>query len=210
MTTTGAEIFSRNVPGSTEILRGSTVAVAGCGGLGSNAAVALVRAGVGRLILVDHDRVEASNLNRQHFFQGDIGRSKVNALAAHLRAINREVGLDLYERTLTADDVPRLFARAELLIEAFDRAESKRWLVEAWCRAFPERKVICASGVSGLGRTEAIAVRKAGNIILCGDETSDPSQGLCSARVAIVASMQANLAIEVLVTGKSHGDDQQP
>ena len=64
----------------------STVAVAGCGGLGSNAAVALVRAGVGRLILVDHDVVEASNLNRQHFFLGDIGRRKVEALADHLRA----------------------------------------------------------------------------------------------------------------------------
>jgi sulfur carrier protein ThiS adenylyltransferase len=210
MTATRAEIFSRNVPGSTEILRGSTVAVAGCGGLGSNAAVALVRAGVGGLILVDHDTVEASNLNRQCFFQGDIGRSKPDALAAHLRAINPEVRLDLVKLKLTPGDVPRLFSGADLLIEAFDRAESKRWLVEAWCRAFPGRKVICASGVSGLGKTEAIAVRRSGDIILCGDETSDLSQGLCSARVGIVANMQANLAIEVLVTEKSHGDDQQP
>lgn len=210
MTASGTEIFARNVLGSTEILRGSTVALAGCGGLGSNAAVALVRAGVGRLILVDHDVVEASNLNRQHFFQGDIGRGKVDAIAGHLRAINPEVRLELWKLTLTPDDVPRLFARADLLIEAFDRADSKRWLIEAWCRAFPERKVICASGVSGLGKSEAIGVRRAGNIILCGDEASDPSQGLCAARVGIVANMEANLAIEVLVTEKSHGDDQQP
>jgi sulfur carrier protein ThiS adenylyltransferase len=201
MTTTEPGIFARNVPGSTEILRASTVAVAGCGGLGSNAAVALVRAGLGRLILVDHDVVEASNLNRQHFFLSDLGRSKTDALADHLRAINPGVRLELRQQTLTAADVPPLFSAADLLIEAFDRADAKRWLIESWCRAFPKRKVICASGVSGLGRTEALAVRRSGNIILCGDEESDLSEGLCAARVAIVANMQANLAIEALVGG---------
>jgi len=199
MTETTPAIFSRNVPGSTAILRAATVGVAGCGGLGSNAAVALVRAGVGHLILVDHDVVEASNLNRQYFFQSDIGRRKVEALAEHLRAVNPDVGIDLQQQTLTPDAVATLFAGADLLIEAFDRAESKQWLIEAWCRAFPKRTIVCASGLSGLGNTEAIAVRRAGNIILCGDQTSDMSQGLCAARVALVANMQANLAIEVLV-----------
>ena len=207
MSETEAGLFARNVPGSTAILAASTVAVAGCGGLGSNAAVALVRAGVGRLILVDQDVVEASNLNRQYFFQGDLGREKVEALADHLRAINAAVSLELHRQTLTPADVPRLFARADVLIEAFDRAEAKRWLIEAWCRAFPERTVVCASGLSGLGRTEAITVKRAGNIILCGDEESDASQGLCAARVAIVANMQANVALEALV---NHGADQRP
>jgi sulfur carrier protein ThiS adenylyltransferase len=207
MTAIEAGVFARNVPGSTEILSAATVAVAGCGGLGSNAAVALTRAGVGSLILVDQDVIEASNLNRQYFFQGDVGRSKVEALADHLRAINPAVRLEAWRMALSAADVPRLFESADLLIEAFDRADAKRWLIESWCRAFPERTVVCASGLSGLGRTEAIRVRRAGNIILCGDEVSDPSQGLCAARVAMVANMQANLAIEVLV---NHADDQRP
>jgi sulfur carrier protein ThiS adenylyltransferase len=192
-------IFARNVPGSTAILAASTVGVAGCGGLGSNAAVALVRAGVGSLILVDQDLVEESNLNRQHFFLQDLGRSKVEALADHLRAINPSVKLEVHAIALGAADVARVFGGADLLIEAFDRAEAKRWLLEAWCRAFPERVVVCASGLSGLGRTEALTVRRAGKIILCGDEQSDASEGLCAARVAIVANMQANLAIEALV-----------
>lgn len=199
MTEAEPAIFARNVPGSTEILRAATVAVAGCGGLGSNAAVALVRAGLGRLILADHDVVEASNLNRQYFFQGDIGRHKVDALADHLHAINPDVQLELLRLTLTPSDVPRLFSKADLLIEAFDSADSKGWLIESWCRAFPDRKVVCASGVSGLGKTELLAVRRVGNILLCGDERSEMSQGLCAARVAIVANMQANLAIETLV-----------
>lgn len=199
MTATAPDIFARNVPGSTEILRAATVGVAGCGGLGSNAAVALVRAGVGHLILADHDVVEASNLNRQYFFQADIGRRKVEALADHLRAINPDVGLDLQTQTLTPVAVATLFAGADVLIEAFDRAESKQWLIEAWCKAFPQRPIVAASGLSGLGNSEAIKLRRAGQLILVGDETTDMSQGLCAARVALVANMQANVAIEVLV-----------
>ena len=202
MSDQAADIFVRNVPGSTAILRDATVAVAGCGGLGSNAAVALVRAGIGTLILVDHDVVEASNLNRQYFFQADIGRAKVEALADHLWAINPDLQLELLRRTLTPELVPTLFAAADLLIEAFDKAESKQWLIEAWCRAFPDRTIVCASGLSGLGNSEAIQVRRAGKIILCGDETTDMSAGLCSARVAVVANLQANCAIEVLVNEK--------
>ncbi len=198
-------IFARNVPGSTAILAAATVGIAGCGGLGSNAAVALVRAGVGRLILVDQDVVEASNLNRQYFFRRDLGRLKVEALADHLRAINPGVALELHALALRAEEVPRVYAGAALLIEAFDRADAKRWLIEAWCRAFPERTVICASGLSGLGRTEALRVRRAGRIILCGDEQSEASEGLCAARVAIVAAMEANLAIEALVAAATAG-----
>ena len=192
------DIFSRNVPGTTDILRLKTVAVAGCGGLGSNAAVALVRAGVGRLILIDHDVVEPSNLNRQHFFQDDIGKPKVEALAAHLRRIHPAVGLELWRKRIEAADVAGLGA-ADLLVEAFDRAEAKRWLVEAWCAAFPERWVIGASGLSGIGRTEAVRVRRSGRIIMCGDFESNMAEGLCATRVMLVAAMQANLAVECLV-----------
>jgi sulfur carrier protein ThiS adenylyltransferase len=201
MTEHGAmdEMFARNVPGSTEILRAATVAIAGCGGLGSNAAVSLVRAGVGALVLVDGDVVELSNLNRQHYFRADVGRPKVDALARHLRAITPGVALELHAIRIGPEDVPRLFAGADLLIEAFDLAESKKWLVEAWCRAFPGRHVVCASGVSGLGATESLKVRRAGKIVLCGDETSDMSEGLSAPRVAIAANMEANVAIELLV-----------
>jgi sulfur carrier protein ThiS adenylyltransferase len=192
------DIFGRNVPGSTAVLQQRTVAVAGCGGLGSNAAVALTRAGIGRLILIDHDVVEPSNLNRQHFFLDDLGKPKVEALAASLRRIQPGIDLDLRPHRLAPADVAGLGA-ADLLLEAFDRAESKRWLLEAWCAAFPERWVVGASGLSGLGRTEALTVRRSGRIIMCGDFDSDMADGLCAPRVAMVAAMQANVAVECLV-----------
>jgi sulfur carrier protein ThiS adenylyltransferase len=194
----GNPIFECNVPGTTEKLQRSTVGIAGCGGLGSNAAVALVRAGVGRLILADHDVVEASNLNRQHYFQSDIGAKKVEALSRHLRAINQGVDLVLHDIELTRENAPGIFAGADLLIEAFDRADSKRWLIEAWCIAYPDRPIVAASGVSGCGNTGGMHIHSSGKIHVCGDEESDRSEGLCAARVMMAASMEANVAIGLL------------
>lgn len=196
------KLFERNVPGTLEILQKSTVGVAGCGGLGSNAAVALVRAGIGKLIIADHDVVEESNLNRQYFFQSDIGKKKVEALADHLKGINPEMTLDLIDNKINDSDIAQIFKEAGILIEAFDRAESKAWLIESWCSAFPKRPIVCASGLSGIGNTEDLKVRNAGNIYIVGDGETDMSMGLCSARVAIAANMQANIAIELLVKGK--------
>ncbi|MBN2414354.1 sulfur carrier protein ThiS adenylyltransferase ThiF [bacterium] len=198
------DMFARNVPGMTERLQGAVVAVAGCGGLGSNAAVALARAGVGTLILADYDTVEPSNLNRQFFFRGDLGRTKTRALAAHLRNINPDISLHLYQVRLTPDQVDPLLGRADLLIEAFDRAEEKQWLIETWCTLFPEKPVIAASGLAGVGGTGALRVQQSGALYICGDGVSDPeTEGLCSARVALTANMQANIAL-ALLCGKQH------
>jgi sulfur carrier protein ThiS adenylyltransferase len=194
-----SDLFARNVPGTTERLASRCVGIAGCGGLGSNAAVALVRAGVGSLVLVDHDVVELSNLNRQHYFQADVGRRKVDALSDHLLAVNPDVRLEAHHLEITPGNVGTLFSGAHLLVEAFDRAESKRWLIETWCRMFPDRTIVCGNGLSGTGRTEDLGVERAGRVVFCGDGETERDAGLCSARVAAVASMQANVAIETLL-----------
>ncbi len=192
-------MFSRNVPGMTAVLSRATVGVAGCGGLGSNAAMLLVRAGVGHLVLVDFDRVELSNLNRQFFFQSDLGKPKVIALAEHLREINPAVNLTVHEMKLSRETVAGTFASCDLLIEAFDRAEAKEWLIEAWCAAYPDRPIVCASGLAGYGKSGAMQVRRAGNIVMVGDGASDMIEGLCAARVMIAAALEANEAIALLM-----------
>lgn len=198
------QLFARNVPGTLEILQKSTVGIAGCGGLGSNAAVSLVRAGIGKLILADHDVVEESNLNRQYYFQSDIGKKKVEALMYHLKAINPEIKLETIDNQISASDISKIFKDADILIEAFDRAESKAWLIESWCMAFPKSPIVCASGLSGIGNTEDLKVQNAGTIYIVGDGETEMSMGLCSARVAIAANMQANIAIELLAKGKAN------
>jgi sulfur carrier protein ThiS adenylyltransferase len=192
-------LFSKNVPGSTEVLQKACVGITGCGGLGSNAAVALVRAGVGKLVLADFDVVEESNLNRQYYFQTDIGHKKVDALSRHLKSINPLVQVTGFDKQIFPSDVSHIFKNADLLIEAFDLAESKKWLIEAWTAAFPERHIVCANGLSGLGKTDSLKVRNQGMIHVVGDETSDMSIGLCAARVAVAANMEANIAIELLI-----------
>jgi len=198
----GGELFSRNVPGTTETLARARIGIAGCGGIGSNAAAALVRAGVGALILVDHDVVEESNLNRQYFFRADMGEPKAEALAEHLRDINPAISLDVRVMQLSPANVAEVFADAQILIEAFDRADGKQWLIERWCVAYPKRPIVCGNGLSGRGRLEDLVVRRVGMIHFCGDGRTDMSMGLCAPRVAIVANMQASVAIDLMLDGR--------
>jgi len=192
-------MFERNPSGITEILSNATIGIAGCGGLGSNAAVALARSGVGNMILADSDTVEESNLNRQSYTRSDIGRKKTEALSDYLKNINPDIRLVLSSEKIIPENVEHIFREADLLIEALDSAESKAWIIESWCSAFPDRPVIGGSGLAGYGGTDDLKARRAGNVVICGDGKSDESIGLCGARVAIVAAMQANEAVRLLV-----------
>lgn len=199
MTLKIADILKRNVPGLTPILQKSVVGIAGCGGLGSNIAVSLTRAGVGKLILLDFDVVEASNLNRQHFFVNDIGQLKVEALARHLENINPEIQIEKHIKKITKEDTAQVFKNADILIEAFDLAENKKFLIESWVKAYPERPIVIGNGLAGFGNTDLLKVNKIGqHIYACGDGFTDMSIGLTSSRVAIAANMQANVAIELI------------
>ncbi len=193
------EIYKRNVPGSSEILKKATIGIAGCGGLGSNIAISLARAGIGNLVLVDFDQVELSNLNRQCYFTKDVGELKAIALANHIKAINPEINLTVYIQKIQPNAISKLFGDVDILMEAFDKAESKKWLIDSWSKKYPEKPIICGSGMSGYGKTEKLKVVRAGNIVICGDQVSDMKEGLCAPRVAIVANMQANAAVEILI-----------
>jgi len=195
-------IFQKNPPGVTEILKKSTIGVAGCGGLGSNAAISLTRAGLGKLILCDKDYVEISNLNRQNYFRKDVGKRKIDALEEQLKNINHKIKIDKYFKKITKNNFKTIFSKAEILIEAFDKAAEKIWLINEWSQAYPEKEIIVGNGIGGYGGTEKIKVRKEGKIILCGNGKTEENKGLCSPRVSIVANFQANVAIEILVKKK--------
>ena len=198
-------LFERNVSGMTERLSRSVIGIAGCGGIGSNVAVALVRAGVGKLIIADFDFIEESNLNRQYYFVDEIGKSKVLTLKHRLELINPECIVIAHNKRLEREDVAGFFTEADIMIEAFDLAESKQWLIEEWASLYPDRPVISGNGLSGYGNFESIGVRKAGNIYFCGDGETSMEAGMCSARVAIVSNLQASLAIEILMN-KAEGE----
>lgn len=201
MTKLEKEIFSRHEAAVLAALRGATVGVAGSGGLGSNVAVSLARAGVGRLILADFDRIEPSNLNRQQYSVGQIGRRKVKTLQANLKQIAPFTKVRAHDIKVKPSNVDKLFGEADILVEAFDKAEQKGMLINSWLQLHPDKPIIAASGLAGYGGNSRLKTQRMGNLYICGDGESQCQPGISpmAPRVAIVANMQANLAVELLV-----------
>jgi sulfur carrier protein ThiS adenylyltransferase len=202
-----ALLVSRHSPGVHEKLKKGIVGIAGLGGLGSTVAVALARVGIGRLILADFDVVEPSNLNRQHYFVDQIGVPKVQAISDTLRRINPYVKTETHQIQLDPESIPAVFADARVIVEAFDRAEAKVMIIEAVLETMPGTFIVAASGVAGYGGNEAIHTRRSGRLIICGDEETEaaPGMGLMAPRVGVVAHLQANLVMEILLGDKEKG-----
>lgn len=177
------------------------VAICGLGGLGSNVAIALARAGVGQLHLIDFDRVDLTNLNRQQYTVDQLGRYKTEALAETLERIAPYCTLRMDTVKVTEDNLPVLLAEDDIICEAFDVPEAKAMLVSGVLEHVPEKYLVAASGMAGLGSANTIRTRRAfGRLYLCGDEASDVSDGLglVSARVAVCAAHQANMILRLL------------
>jgi sulfur carrier protein ThiS adenylyltransferase len=183
------------------ILGQKTVGIAGAGGLGSNCAVSLARVGIGRLIIADYDVVSEENLNRQYFFICQIGQKKVFALKENIAAINPDVAVDAHDMKLTPDNIPKLFGDCDIIVEAFDLAEMKVMLAETAIESFPEKFIVMASGIAGFGNNNALTTVRNGNIFICGDHENEVCELMppLGPRVGIVANMQANKVVELLI-----------
>jgi sulfur carrier protein ThiS adenylyltransferase len=182
----------------------ATVGIAGLGGLGSNVAIALVRAAVGHLILVDFDRVERTNLNRQQYTLAQIGAPKTEALRDNLLAIDSSVDLVVHNTKLSADNISEVFAPAEIICECLDAAEQKAMLVQTFLKQLApmHKKLVAVSGVAGYGPANEITTRVVStNFALVGDGTTDVSAQplLTASRVGVAASHQAHQVIRWLI-----------
>lgn len=185
-----------------ERLATKAVAVLGCGGLGSNCAAMLVRAGVLSLTLVDFDDVETDNLNRQMFFARQIGMRKVDALAETLVGIDPGVELRLIHGCIDADNILDMVFGADVIIEAVDSAETKALIVSVCSRELPHIPLMSASGLAGHGSANRIeTIQLAENIWVAGDLESDIRDGhaLVASRVMLAAAHQAHAAIRILL-----------
>ena len=179
----------------------AAVAVCGLGGLGSNIAMALARAGIGKLILIDHDRVDLTNLHRQQYKAAQIGTRKTEALAENLREIAPYVELETFPVKVTEDNLNRLLAGADIICEAFDDAQAKAMLTNGVLETMPEKYLVAASGMAGFGSPNAIQTRRiTEKFYLCGDGVSEVGDGtgLVSARVMLCAAHQAHTVLRIL------------
>ena len=177
------------------------VAVCGLGGLGSNIAILLARAGVGHLHLIDFDRVDVSNLNRQQYFVEQLGRLKTEALPETLRRINPWCEVQAETLKVTAETIPGLFDGDGIICEAFDRAEAKAMLCQGVLEHYPQKYLVSGVGMAGLDSANTIRTRRVSRrFFLCGDGVTESGPGtpLVSSRVMVCAAHQATMILRIL------------
>ena len=179
----------------------TTVGICGLGGLGSNIAIALARAGIGKLILIDFDKVDITNLHRQQYKVSQVGMYKTEALRENLKEINPYLETEIQTVCVTEKNAKELLKDCDIICEAFDKAESKAMLTNLVLEEMPEKYIVAASGMAGMGSANSIHTRKVTKrFYLCGDEISDASDGigLVSSRVMLCAAHQAHMVLRLI------------
>ena len=179
----------------------ATVAVCGLGGLGSNIATALARSGIGKLLLIDFDCVDVTNLHRQQYKASQIRRYKAEALAENLLEIAPYTEIHTVTVKITEENFAELLKEADIVCEAFDHAESKAMLVNGVLEQLPHCYLVAASGMAGMNTPNTIRTRKImKRFYLCGDEVSEAADsiGLVAPRVMLCAAHQAHTVLRIL------------
>lgn len=182
----------------------ANVAVCGLGGLGSNVAISLARAGVGTLLLIDFDRVDISNLHRQQYGISQLGMYKTEAMKQTLAEIAPYCNVTTNTVKLMENNLP-LLSDSNIVCECFDNSECKAMLVNGVAERYPEKYIVAASGMSGLHNGNAIQTKRLGKrLYICGDGVSDVSDDgtLFAPRVMLCAAHQANTVLRI-IAGKS-------
>ena len=198
------DLLKRNVKDISKKLKETKVCILGLGGLGSNVATLLARAGIGYLKLVDFDIVEASNLNRQQYRISHIGMKKTEVMKNILKEINPFVEVETLDIKVDRKNIYSIIGDIEIVVEAFDRAETKAMTLEELLTN-KNKIVVSASGMAGLGSANEIVTRKIkDNFYLIGDNYSDYEEysGIMSTRVMLCAAHQANTVLRLILREK--------
>lgn len=197
-----AMLLSRHTPSVHERIKRCSVGIAGLGGLGSNVAVSLARIGIGRLLLVDFDVVEPSNLNRQQYFIKNLGMKKTDALEQLIKDCNPFVKVEKRDVFLDETNIHSVFKDVDIIVEAFDNPICKAILVNEVLSKMKDKKIVAASGMAGYCSSNSIVTRKIkDNFYLIGDGENEakPGCGLMAPRVAIAANHQANAVLRIIL-----------
>ena len=143
----------------------TSAAVCGLGGLGSNVAISLARAGLGTLLLIDFDRVDVSNLHRQQYRVSQLGMYKTEAMKQILSEISPYCKVITHTVKMTEENLS-LIADCGIVCECFDSAECKAMLVNGVAERYPEKHIVSASGMSGLHTGNRIQTKRLGKRLL--------------------------------------------
>lgn len=178
-------------------IQAKRVGIGGAGGLGSNAAMILVRSGFKNIEILDQDVIDASNLNRQQYFYDEIGLPKVEVTKKRLLDINPDANIIIHQTKWTEDNAPQFFKGADFIVEAFDVLDFKFRFADYYRKRFAV--VISGVGMAGLLEKKPMTVKKIGNLYICGDRTTNSHDGHppMAPRVTQCAAMMAEVILDL-------------
>jgi len=183
-------------------LAAATVLVVGAGGLGCPVLQYLAGAGVGRLIVVDHDGVEETNLHRQPLYaMGDIGKPKAETARTVLQRFNPEIEIEAVIERLTPQNVEALVARADVIVDAADSFAATYVLSDACVAA--AKPLVSASVIGLTGYVGAFCGGGPSYRAVFPDVSIDGATcatvGVLGTAVAVLGSLQAHLVLSLLL-----------
>jgi adenylyltransferase/sulfurtransferase len=183
-----------------EKLKSATVAVAGVGGLGCPAAIYLTVAGVGKIVLIDHESVELSNLNRQILhWEEDVDKLKVLSASEKLRRLNSDVQVEVRSDTISEENVRDLIKGVDVLLDGMDNFKTRFILNEACIK---EEVPFIHGSIYGLeGRLTTIIPRKT-PCLMCIYKTMPPEEKpfpVLGTAPATIACLQVMEAVKMIV-----------
>jgi len=197
-------LCDRHGPEIHNKIKKAKIGIAGLGGLGSNIAAMLVRAGVSYLTVADFDIVDITNINRQNYYLDQIERPKVDAAEELLKKINPYLTIEKHNMKLEPSNISNIFGKCDIVCEAFDVPSEKAMLINALLEKCPGIKVVSGSGMAGFGRSNEIRTERLfADLYICGDgiDLEDARGGLMSPRVNICAGHMANTVISLIIKG---------
>ena len=170
------------------------IGIAGCGGIGSNVADNLVRSGIKKLVIVDFDKVEESNLNRQNYFLDQVGEFKIDALQENLQRIDKSVNIEPINKKLNKTNIKDIFKDCDIVIEAFDKKHYKKMFFEEF--AYIGKLCVGTSGIAGYD-IDGIEIKKMDDFYLVGDfKTDSKDEEVYVSKLRIITSIMSNLVLE--------------
>jgi len=185
----------------------ANVLIVGLGGLGCPLISYLTASGVGRIGLVDFDKVEMSNLNRQTLFTPqDIGKFKVNQVKKIIKKINRNINVTSYIQKLNSKNINEILKNYEIICDGTDNFNT-RYLINDYC--FKNKKILITSAISKFdGQLMKFDFNKKGPCFRCfmpnkpSNENNCQTEGIFSPVAGIMGSLQANEVLKTILEKK--------
>ena len=184
------------------------VLIVGLGGLGCPLLTYLAASGVGKIGIVDFDKVEISNLNRQTLFNfNDLGKFKVNQAKKAISKINKQTKIISFKEKLTKKNINKIFKKFEIICDGTDNYES-RYLINDYCIKF--KKILISSAISKFdGHLMKFNFNKKGACYRCfmpdkpDFDNNCQSEGIFSPVAGIMGTLQANEVLKTILKEKS-------